>query len=524
MANKTNNRKKTNKAGKRKKKTPAAGRIRRVKMPNSGKRSRAPQKHAQGIRGGLAVRLGSKPAILLAQAMTLPANVSNLRLVTTPGEVAATACATVHRETDVTIPGVAGTYESTFPGGSYFYALFRDPLRYSIRLLGNPTHSEYSYEADFYNETTKKAGTSEKVTIGIDYKLCPTRYAAARDYAPHGDFLYCGADAPGNYYVWLDSGAKLYVEATGASILDSMVATQWVNGAPQNMPLIPYDHDNSWFRFTCETQGYYAFAMRTPTASTLTAISLMYMIGNGDVMSHQTMPGFEDVIPNVAAYRINSCAVQFTDVAALLNRGGRIHGAWCDGAVNWWDRTTTAKILTNGSVQTLDYDTLPAEKGAYAYLKAKKSEDLNFRNNISLNEAKVISDACWPIDDKSAYLVLRIDIASSGADALTVAPGMDFVVREYSCLEYQTPSMVFERHLAETNYQDFCDMMGIVRTMPVFHENPTHFEAFKRAARGAYNMLRIHGGGIVGLMSKMFPQMAPFAPAVGLAAGALPEW
>jgi hypothetical protein len=177
------------------------------------------------------------------------------------------------------------------------------------------------------------------------------------------------------------------------------------------------------------------------------------------------------------------------------------------------------QIISNGTVEGLDYQTLVAKNGFYAYLKAKDDTDYLFRSNVQNDAGRVLVDAAWPIDDPSGFVVVRVDVQSAGSDSATVAPGMDFILREYQCVEFQTPSQSHERHLAESNYSDYVAMMAILRLLPVMFENPSHVEQLKQAVRGAYNTLRVHSGGIAAVLSKVHPAFA----ALG-ALGALPQW
>lgn len=499
----------------------APRRASRTRVPSA--RARAPQQHAKRIRTAISAKSPNNLSSVLAQAICLPSNASNLRLVAKSAEVAATACATVHRETDAAIPGVHGTYEATFPGGSYFFALFRDPLRSSVRLQSNPSALPYGYRAKFYNDGNLTE--TEYVQKGTNYQLQPVYYQAqsTTSFRPHDDFLFCGADSAEHYYIWVDLGATVTTVVAPASYLgDTLEVVLWSGGNRQ--PQAPATLSGNSYIFTAVKQGYYSFSLNSSISTTTNEIISCTLTGTGDVMGHKPAPGFLDLIPNVRKYRSNATAVQFTDVAALLNRGGRIHGAWCEGSVDWWNRTLTSDIITNGSIQGVDYETLGAENGVYAYLKPKDDPDLAFRSGIMTNEAKILQDAFWPIDDSSAYLVLRIDVSASGSDSGTVAPGLDFVIREYTCLEFQTPSMIFERHLAETDHKDYINAMCLLRQLPCFYENPTHMQNITRAVRGAYNMVRVHGGGMAALLTKMFPSFAPAALPLAMLSRALPKW
>jgi hypothetical protein len=479
--------------------------------------------------------IGKVPALpsTLATAITLPALADNLRLVVSPGEVSNSAVASPHATSNVTSGAVLGTYDSYYLGaGTYWVAQFRDPLRATVRFEANPEQTLYTYLA-YFPVTSGAPVSTEVVTHGQNvYKLQPVWLAAQTTYRPHGDYLYCGNDLQDNYYIFLDKGTTVVggqttntctvtVTLTGTlGVGTSLIVEQWQSGTSVFIDKVTVSDGEC--TFVPLVPGYYCFSIDTVNGTNVNTAALL-VSSTGDCLAHRAVPFFDTLLPVVNKYRINAAALQLTDVAAKLNMGGRIYNCWCDGAVDFLSRISAEAITTNGSIENFDFAERNASQGSYAYLKPKDTSDLNFRSAITSKSGQ-IQDCCWPINDPSAYTVARIECATQGVDTAAITPGLDFIIREYYSLEFLTANMNFERHLAPCNYPDFVQAMMLLRTLPAFFENPSHFAMLLKGVKRAYNIIRLHGPPITQLLSRLSPNFRVPGRLLSAGLATLPEW
>jgi len=420
---------------------------------------------------------------------------------------------------EINVGARAGTYPALFPGGDFFIAQFRTPLRATVRFVPNPTPSAPStYSYTFYDNMGGVVQTGIQVRQFTTTPLSPLYGQATTTFQPHGKFLFPGADAADNYYIWMDTGATMIISSVASG--DKIIITNWSQEANRFVTVNATVGPSS---FTAAFPGYYSFAYEA-LGTTVSQVG-MVLNGTGDCFGHLPAPNLDTTsIAPFSSYRINAASLQISDVAAELQKGGKIVSAWIDGDQDWYNYVTTKSISTYGQLEDIDHAVRGAEHGAYSYLKCKHISDLAFKHGVTVDSGGNLSDCFWQIDDNSAFVVHRIEVQASGGPGPTsLAPGLDFLLKEDYALEFVTSSQLFSRAPVSTRFSDLNNALEMMMGMPVFFENPTHKSTLRKFAHTAYDNFRLHGSELVALLSRFFPAMAPFAPALGAMTTLLPE-
>lgn len=388
-------------------------------------------------------------------------------------------------ERHVPVYGVTTAPDNSMAAGETYTVLFRDPLRNLVFYDGNPTNTNWRYDAWFYPNSSKDGvveviGNSYAIADGIlDWTSLPVAYAKAyQPYAPHGPKLYCGAvEGSFDRFLWMNKGDSMTVLFTcpggNANPVNCSARLSYFDGeAP--LPLTEQtanfgtNVNNSLpvFFGPVSLSGYYGLQVKSSTTGVCPDIATaMNISGNGPVHCHRALPGFEGLMPDIESIRIKSLTMLWTNTAAALVQNGRVSGLQTPASKYWFDYVYKGI----GSINSLDGSvTLQAATGLYGFVKPVQVTDMDLITDwkCASNTADVVYTG-FPIISRSPMLVF---IAASSADPTQLMSQFTTV----TSIEFQTNNVFFELEIPSIDPSLFSRSLNSIKGIRQFHENPLH--------------------------------------------------
>jgi hypothetical protein len=475
-------------------------------------------------RGAIAKAVGfDSKAKRLAMGICNPMSVSNLRFSATPQEACSTGVTALHYLQTEVQPSTASTYTDLTAGVS-FVALFRDALRAMVILQPNPSNTPYQYDAVFYSPSSPYS-TSYFIS-GANYdsssQIHPLWWvfnSAPGTFDPHQGYLFPGATSRGTY-VWVDYGASItFTQATAdtTAYIDVDIwsyGEDFTDGSPLTFTtstILTYTPG------TTQRNGVYAsFTYTNGVAVAGNHISIK-LTGAGDVMGHWSVPEAKQHLLYLDLYRVNAASLMVSNCASDLTVNGTIDAAYLEPEKPFMAYTSADKITKIGNN---DISRRKFKNGCYAFLKPSNPTDLNYRDGSGFDALSNPTHASFPLEDGSRYLVMLLVTQASGG----VSTGLDFYVSFEMNLEFQTTDPWPECHLSNSSYQEYIAAMNLVKTIPMFHDNPLHYADIMSGIRQGYNWARGKRSPIATALAALFPQFGGAAAAGERLLGAMPEW
>jgi hypothetical protein len=381
--------------------------------------------------------------------------------------------------------------------------VFRDPFRFSVHSIPNPTTTvNYEYR------------TTLDATVFYSTQLAPLSFGRLGWFSgqkPHGDFLYPGklSSAP-RTYAWVDAkGAIVIQNGSGIALYavpyyyrsDGQISKGALNaiavGASASFTVGVDDGQN----IGC----YVGFdlSLQTGTASKLAEVQIIVNSQNqaGIWWGHRSLPWIDSNISSIDAIKIYGASLMLTNEASPLNRQGKLAAAQITEGRDWRQFT--------------DYDSLTEIKdsyinsivnGYYGFLKPTQPRDYDFRDQTYTTYTGAVSQGWFMLDNPSDFLAC--------VGVVTDVNGRDAYITTSVACEYRTEDQFRDVRKPTAPWEVVNQAMAMICGAPQHHENPFHisdifdwigeqFSGLWRGVKQAYPMVMdglntaIKVGGIV---------------------------
>lgn len=405
-------------------------------------------------------------------------------------------------------------YQAYFAGGNNYF--WQVPAIWSVTV--DPIRTITNVDVLFWNDVNTNNTTSfpaqapvATFTSGAVTAITLT----STGWSPHGPKLYTGTRAQlqgaGSSYVFLNAGDVFMIglvfssttpdaglntqlnRYVGPSVPDATVAG-YVESAGYQVnystsgpgSLAPPSGCVVYLGWTVTHSAYYSLAIGdTSTGSSTFQGLYTWVYGAGDCLAHYSIPSFATSASQFVTSRVNAASLLVTNTASALNRSGEIVGAYYkDGGSNWHDKLTLNAIASASTLPVIDTAVLPFETGMYTYMKP--TADMSFKHPVAIDTNGSLLQVNFFLDSSAPYTIIYMKVAAtiSGSPSTSAAPGLEYLFHYDAAVEFQTESQVFETHYATGLSEDYVRACDIMKTAPVFMENPLHLAGVAKAAMG----------------------------------------
>jgi hypothetical protein len=365
-------------------------------------------------------------------------------------------------------PGLGGIPNS----GCFELFLFRDVLRSMVVYTPNPGALGYMYTATFFNPSSQTNQTTQSITasandcVAIDFTYFTDSRVGPGFFHPHGTGNFYPGMSGGLKGIWLDGNAFFTATVTFTQSIANVTARVNVllfNGENFDDYSVTAAFASGTTTFAPTIPGYYAFKYIDSVASAAQLIGVV-ISGSGDCFGHLALPSVDTNLANLTKARVLASSVKLSDAASPLNREGQVYIAQFPLSNAWWAHTNVLDVTAcrNAYAGLL-------EKGVYGFMKPASSDDFLYNPYICTQNG-TISSACFNLNAQSEYLQIIATTVAVGA----VYPGYDFIISQFSAIEFITPSQFFQAELPMYTTLQVMQSMETLKHVPQFSENPTH--------------------------------------------------
>ncbi len=370
--------------------------------------------------------------------------------------------------------------------------VFRDPGRAYILYNPNPAAVAFSYAAYFVQTLSTPVSTIQIANnTGWDVPFAYLNCVSA--YQPYDQLgmTYLDGSSPARY-IWTNYGDTVTFTMS-ALAATSQYVLEWFtlyNGkmvkAGQNQvagTAAPVDVIAGPFTssgYVCFRFSVQVIAPQNFDFSSLVTINACVVDGADAVWEHHSLPGFVNNVGSVQSSRVASASLLLTNQAAQIYKQGRIAALQVPAGTDWTDIKTYDIISrSNGS------KTLPAERGAYIFMKPTKATDFDYQI-VTNTQNGLLYETGVPIVPQSSFLVVSFNIANTAASADTSTPAQNLYWTFAFGVEYMTTDVWREVRDADADPKVYELVLEHLSKMPAIYENPLHVSEILKRLKGVF--------------------------------------
>lgn len=395
-------------------------------------------------------------------------------------------------------------------GSQFLTILKRVPECASIVYFQNSANALKLYQVSTVrNDGT--VGTTQDFLAGnvlraASEQRVKTIYAdSVGNFAPHGSRLYAGSvQGSPSRLLWCDLSDVYTMDMASIPGCSLNVVVERYNedGFVENAATIPVVlapavPQTVTIKAAGSVAGYYGFrlANRTTTDAEFTMTTLQIQ-GASSCFGHRPLPGFNSNILRQQGVRVMGATLMYTNTANFLDLGGSISSVQYGEQDDWFDlivaNTQTVIQSKAGS------DTRTIREGQHGFLKPTQPSDFLFKSWVEINEAGVLVDSNYPLDNQGAFIAMCGNVSSQdGAQGyFTIA----------FALEYLSTDTWADRGVSEFPPEVYAHALNHLKRIPQFHSNPVHLKdiwnSIKNAARKVGGFLIRNGPAILSGIEK----------------------
>jgi len=436
-------------------------------------------------------------------------------------------------------PDCVWTNDPTATGSRYyldpsdnFACVFADPRRSAVMYDPNKSASTYEYQF-MYEGTNTQTGPVDHFQINSNEwpRVIYAKNVSSGTYAPHGARLWAGEDDQGNSMVWCDAGGTVTFSGLGASTsygfeaianvrgetFEQQTVTATTNGAGEYVYAIPFS-------------GYWNFSVGTADGIVIGSVSVKYS-ANGATFRHLEIQDFSVEFQSIQQHRVLSASLMYSNRASEGYSSGNITIAQLGGNMDWMSvcglNTLTTYPLAPGLTQQFlrslpasQYNNTTTLQGAYAFIKPQDiKNEWAFQLTTENSSVGAINPSVEPdvtpflLNDKRPYLACAVH------QNPTTSSVQEGIWTFAHATEAITTSSWKATNFCNIDPNIFDSAIFELRTVPQFHENPSHFSDIIDFARTKiFPMARDVLGGLSAVVP---PQFRPFTMGGSVVAGLL---
>lgn len=142
---------------------------------------------------------------------------------------------------------------------------------------------------------------------------------------------------------------------------------------------------------------------------------------------HHCVPYYETNFGSTDGIRVEAMSMMYTNTAQEIYKNGEITCYQAPQDTYWTDFAGLASAGLTRLNASQGKVIMEAKEGMYQWLQFTQPSDFQFQTYVSTKDG-VLYDSFWPLDNKSAYLVMyiQVPINTGSAGYFTIATGMEF--------------------------------------------------------------------------------------------------
>lgn len=455
-------------------------------------------KGAEGHRLNFVEKSGRLTALeRIVGSLTMPGDMPAVRY---SGDFTNTATAlanpfTIENLSFYTLDAVPTDPFCQLPVNESFVAQFRDPLCAEIKYQVPPDNTPWVYNMVFVDpeDDQSQANPTGSLILTTEFQS-PTVLGMSFDtvsgthtWAPHGDFVFPGTvhEKPDMRFFWFDNETEFsvtaYITAWGdtAPPPNSVNANLyfWNGNSVETSQTNLFNGTDPTVLFPITKSGYYALAFNALASGGVVNDVLAFQAQSsmvGSTFGHRYLPGLLDNVAAVSSIVLQGASTLISEVAAPVNKQGKICARQFPPTVNWYRVATSgwAKVAKSKNIFVE-----PIEKGCYGFLKPASENDFDLNIELKVTEG-VLNCSVWPLRRKHDYLVFQASVEST--------EGRDLYVTTKYSVEFESNDTWREVSDVRFPANLWRAAWPILKSTPQFHENPTHWrEIFAKILSGA---------------------------------------
>lgn len=247
------------------------------------------------------------------------------------------------------------------------------------------------------------------------------------------------------------------------------------------------------------------------SADTVTVVSLILTIGQGEVLCHLAAPSFLANISSIMQYRVLGCSLDLENVAAEGYKAGMIAGFQAPAGTHYTDWLNTTSVYSGiSSLKAQGATSFECKNGIFGFYLANGPDSFALRNFMEVDGGGNCSRSTYPLDHNRDYLIVSQQSPNTGSTAIPTA--QNGIWKTHLAFEYMTTTQMRSPEPPKVNEDIFKYAAKILRHSPQWFENETHKKSIWEEIRGwigsALNWTKDNSGTILKGIETVIPMLS----------------